>query len=60
MKDYKELGASKKIDFEPIFKHQKNIKYTVAEVEAYSFPPIYSVGLAWNYIYNSLLKTSCE
>lgn len=58
VKDYKELGESGKIDFKNIFEYQKEagVHYVVSEVEDYSFPPLYSVGLAWEYIYYSLLK----
>ncbi|MBM1104536.1 TIM barrel protein [Aurantibacter crassamenti] len=58
VKDYKELGQSGKIDFKEIFKYseQAGLQYNVGEVEAYSYPPLYSVGLAWEYMYNELLK----
>jgi sugar phosphate isomerase/epimerase len=58
VKDYKELGKSEKIDFKNIFLYAKEagLKYTVAEVEDYTFPPLFSVGLAWDYIYYELLK----
>ncbi|SFC06892.1 Sugar phosphate isomerase/epimerase [Algibacter lectus] len=58
VKDYKELGESGKIDFEDIFKYQKisGVQYILSEVEDYSFPPLFSVGLAWEYIYYELLK----
>ena len=58
VKDYKELGASGKIDFKELFKHKKvsGLEYVVSEVEAYSFPPLFSIGLAWEYIYYELLN----
>lgn len=58
VKDYQELGASGKIDFKEIFKYasKAGLKYTVAEVEDYNFPPLYGVNLAWNYLYYELLK----
>ena len=58
VKDYKELGKSGKIDFKNVFLHAEvaGLKYTVAEVEDYTFPPLFSVGLAWEYIYYELLK----
>ena len=58
VKDYKELGASRKIDFKDIFNHQEiaGVQYILSEVEEYSFPPLFSVGLAWEYIYYELLK----
>ncbi|PKA99220.1 sugar phosphate isomerase/epimerase [Flavobacteriaceae bacterium MAR_2009_75] len=57
IKDYKELGASGKIDWMQLF-HHPDIKippYKVAEVEDYSFPPLYSVQLAWEYLYFQIL-----
>ncbi|WP_223170294.1 sugar phosphate isomerase/epimerase family protein [Maribacter aquimaris] len=58
VKDYKELGESGKIDFKNIFNYQEiaGVQYILSEVEAYSFPPLFSVGLAWEYIYYELLK----
>ena len=58
VKDYKELGESGKIDFKDIFKYQdvSGVQYILSEVEDYSFPPMFSVGLAWEYIYYELLK----
>jgi sugar phosphate isomerase/epimerase len=58
VKDYKELGASGKIDFKDIFNYQEiaGVQYILSEVEEYSFPPLFSVGLAWEYIYYELLK----
>ncbi|QVY64078.1 sugar phosphate isomerase/epimerase [Polaribacter sp. Q13] len=58
VKDYKELGESGKIDFKDIFNYQEiaGVQYILSEVEEYSFPPLYSVGLAWEYIYYELLK----
>jgi len=52
VKDDQELGESGKIDFAEIFEYQNKIalKYILAEVEDYNFPPLYSVGLAWDYI----------
>lgn len=57
VKDYKELGQSGKINFEELFKYseQAGLQYTVGEVEAYTYPPLYSVGLAWDYLYSELL-----
>ncbi|MBJ7880661.1 sugar phosphate isomerase/epimerase family protein [Gelidibacter salicanalis] len=58
VKDFKELGESGKIDFKHIFKYQElsGVQYIISEVEDYSFPPLFSVGLAWEYIYYELLK----
>ena len=58
VKDYKELGESGKIDFKDIFNYQEiaGVEYILSEVEEYSFPPLFSVGLAWEYIYYELLK----
>ncbi len=58
VKDYKELGESGKIDFKDIFKYQEisGVQYILSEVEDYNFPPLFSVGLAWEYIYYELLK----
>ncbi|GGZ75281.1 sugar phosphate isomerase/epimerase family protein [Algibacter mikhailovii] len=58
VKDYKELGDSGNIDFHDIFKYQdvSGVQYILSEVEDYSFPPLFSVGLAWEYIYYELLK----
>ena len=57
IKDYKELGASGKIDWRQLFYHPdiKMPRYKVAEVEDYSFPPLFSVQLAWEYLYFELL-----
>ncbi|MGJ8694009.1 MAG: sugar phosphate isomerase/epimerase family protein [Thalassotalea sp.] len=57
IKDYKELGASGKIDWLELFHHQEFEvpKYMVAEVEDYSYPPMYSVQLAWEYLYYTIL-----
>ncbi|WP_166425798.1 sugar phosphate isomerase/epimerase [Paraglaciecola sp. 20A4] len=57
IKDHKELGASGKIDWMALFHHAKFKvpKYTVVEVEDYSYPPMYSVQLAWEYLYNRVL-----
>ena len=58
VKDYKELGQSGEIDFKDIFKYQEisRVQYILSEVEDYNFPPLLSVGLAWEYIYYELLK----
>ena len=58
VKDYKELGESGKIDFKDIFNYQEiaGVQYILSEVEDYSFPPLFSVGLAWEYIYYELFK----
>jgi len=58
IKDYKELGASGKIDWMELFHHPdfKAPKYKVAEVEDYSYPPLYSVQLAWEYLYYRVLN----
>jgi sugar phosphate isomerase/epimerase len=56
IKDYKELGASGKIDWMALF-HHKDFdvpKYMLVEVEDYSYPPMYSVQLAWEYLYDAL------
>ena len=57
IKDYKELGASGNIDWMELFHHQEFEvpKYMVAEVEDYSYPPMYSVQLAWEYLYYTIL-----
>ncbi|WP_158969714.1 sugar phosphate isomerase/epimerase [Paraglaciecola sp. L3A3] len=58
IKDYKELGASGKIDWLTLFNHPEFAvpKYMVAEVEDYSYPPMYSVQLAWEYLYYKILE----
>ena len=58
VKDYKELGESGKIDFKDIFKYQEisGVQYILSEVEDYNFPPLFSVGLAWEFIYYELLN----
>ncbi len=58
VKDYKELGLSGKIDWDKIFnEHTYPLPhYIVAEVEDYSYPPLYSVQLAWEYLYFDLLN----
>lgn len=58
IKDYKELGASGNIDWMEIFHHAEfNVpKYMVAEVEEYTYPPLYSVQLAWEYLYYKILN----
>lgn len=58
IKDYKELGASGKIDWAALFNHTEfdPPQYMVAEVEDYSYPPLYSAQLAWEYLYYTLLK----
>ncbi|MBU2876428.1 MULTISPECIES: sugar phosphate isomerase/epimerase family protein [Aliiglaciecola] len=58
IKDYKELGASGEIDWMALFHHAdfNPPKYMVAEVEDYSYPPMHSVQLAWEYLYHSVLK----
>jgi len=57
IKDYKELGASGKIDWKEIFHHPdfEVPKYKVAEVEDYSYPPLFSVQMAWEYLYYEIL-----
>jgi len=57
IKDYKELGASGKIDWMELFHHPEFAvpKYMVAEVEDYSYPPMHSVQLAWEYLYYRVL-----
>lgn len=57
IKDYKELGASGKINWTELFHHPdfEVPKYMVAEVEDYSYPPLYSVQLAWEYLYHEIL-----
>jgi len=51
------LGASGKIDWMELFYHQDFDvpKYMVAEVEDYSYPPMYSVQLAREYLYYTVL-----
>ncbi|GLR19915.1 sugar phosphate isomerase/epimerase family protein [Portibacter lacus] len=58
IKDYKELGASGKINWMELFHHPNfNVpKYQVAEVEKFSYPPLYSVQLAWEYLYHNILN----
>ncbi|WP_084591461.1 sugar phosphate isomerase/epimerase family protein [Gilvimarinus agarilyticus] len=58
IKDYKELGASGKIDWPALFDHPEfaTPEYMVAEVEDYSYPPMYSVQLAWEYLYYEILN----
>ncbi|SHJ75292.1 Sugar phosphate isomerase/epimerase [Reichenbachiella agariperforans] len=57
IKDYKELGASGKINWMELFHHPDFDvpKYMVTEVEDYSYPPLYSVQLAWEYLYYQIL-----
>lgn len=57
VKDYSELGVSGKIDWTGLFfQNGVNLpKYIVAEVENYSYPPLHSVQLAWEYLYFQLL-----
>ncbi|PWJ41901.1 sugar phosphate isomerase/epimerase family protein [Sediminitomix flava] len=57
MKDEKELGESGKIDFKELIKLKElaGLQYLVAEVEDYSYPPLFSVNLAWRYIFYDLL-----
>jgi len=56
VKDYSELGASGKIDWAGLFFQSEfnPPKYIVAEVENYSYPPLHSVQLAWEYLYFQL------
>lgn len=58
VKDYQELGKSGRIDFEELIKYSQTsgLQYLVAEVEDYNFPPLHSIGLAWEYIYYHLLN----
>lgn len=57
IKDYKELGASGKIAWMELFHHPEFDvpQYMVAEVEDYSYPPMHSVQLAWEYLYYKVL-----
>ncbi|WP_185154149.1 sugar phosphate isomerase/epimerase [Fulvivirga sp. M361] len=57
IKDYKELGASGKINWMELFHHPdfEVPEYMVAEVEDYSYPSLYSVQLAWEYLYYEIL-----
>jgi len=57
IKDYKELGASGVIDWVALFHHRELEvpDYIVVEVEDYSYPPMYSVQLAWEYLYYEVL-----
>lgn len=52
IKDDKELGASGKIDFAPIFasKEKAGLKYGVVEVEEYSYDPLVSVEKSLEYL----------
>ncbi|WP_083631328.1 sugar phosphate isomerase/epimerase family protein [Labilibacter marinus] len=58
VKDFQELGRSGKIDFDTIFIFSKiaGLKHVIAEVEDYNYPPIYSINLAWEYLYYNSLK----
>lgn len=57
IKDHKELGDSGKINWDSMFNQPGyNLpKYKVVEVEDYSYPPMYSVQLAWEYLYYEIL-----
>lgn len=57
VKDYQELGQSGKIDWHEIFNPASHsiASYLVAEVEDYTFPPLYGVQLAWEYLHHELL-----
>ncbi len=57
IQDHKELGASGKIDWTELFHHSDFgvPKYMVTEVADYSYPPMYSVQLAWEYLYYTVL-----
>jgi len=58
IKDYKELGESGKIPFREYVEYaeKSGVQYLIAEVEDYSYPPLYSTSLAWEYIYHTLLN----
>ena len=57
VKDYKELGASGEIDWKRLFGNPAVSlpQYVIAEVEDYSYPPMHSIQLAWQYLYYELL-----
>lgn len=57
IKDHKELGRSGKIDWFGIFDADSHPipPYLVAEVEDYTFPPLYGVQLAWEYLHHEIL-----
>ena len=52
IKDDKELGASGKMNFEPIFaaKEKSGLKYGIVEVEEYSYDPLVSVQKSLEYL----------
>lgn len=55
VKDYEEVGASGKIDFERIFNNLDNsgAEYIIVEVEKYNFEPIESVRHSIDYLMNA-------
>ncbi len=52
IKDDKELGASGKMDFTPIFaaKEKAGLKYGIVEVEEYNYDPLVSVEKSLEYL----------
>lgn len=57
VKDYKELGQSGTIDWPELFDEESYPlpQYIVAEVEDYSYPPLFSVQLAWQFLFYELM-----
>ncbi len=55
VKDYEEVGASGKIDFERIFNNGEGsgVEYIIVEVEKYNFEPIESVKVSIDYLMNA-------
>ena len=55
VKDYEEVGASGKIDFERIFTNAENsgVEYIIVEVEEYNYEPIESVRISLEYLKNA-------
>jgi sugar phosphate isomerase/epimerase len=52
VKDYEEIGASGKIDFEPVFASAEvsGMKHIIVEVEKYNFEPIVSVEKSFQFL----------
>ncbi len=55
VKDDAELGKSGKTNFEEIFSYAKlaGLKYNLAEVEKYNYDPLFSVEMAYQYLFYS-------
>lgn len=62
VKDYKELGQSGKIDWPELFDEESYPlpQYIVAEVEDFSYPPLFSVQLAWQFLFYELLMEPAD